>query len=119
MPQYPEGEATSRCDGETVAGHAASAAGQDAKEATCCLGGNGRCVSCEVRDGLPTVHGKVQCYYLSPRGGARILVLERRQGDRIRINGTTELIVLEIHFDQVKVAIAPLGDCATELQGQT
>ena len=46
-----------------------------------------------------------------------MLVLDRRQGQRIRINGTTEVVVLEIHPDQVRIAIESSPDNVTKAQG--
>lgn len=96
MPQHAEGRSTLGCGAAAAARHASSAARQDAKQVGRFSGGDGRCLSCEVRNGFPTVSGKVPGYYLSHNGGRRTLVLEGHQGDRIRINDTTELIVLEI-----------------------
>ena len=70
----------------------------------------GRCVSCDVGNGVPMANNKARGYYVS-RGGRRpMLVVERRSGERIRINDTTEVVVLEIHPEQVKVAI----ECVSE-----
>jgi len=62
-------------------------------------------VACQAGKGLPTVDGKARGHYVSHRGGQRMLVLECGQGERIRINGTTEIVVLEICPEEVKVAI--------------
>jgi hypothetical protein len=50
-----------------------------------------KCVACEVREGVPTT--KSWGYYTS-RNGSRILVVECRPGQRIRINGAVEIVVL-------------------------
>ena len=69
-----------------------------------------RCVSCEVRNGLPTAKGKAPAYYVSRHDGRRMLVVARRSGERLRINGPAEVVVLEIHLDLVKFAIECLSD---------
>ena len=71
---------------------------------------DGRCVSCEVGDGLPTAKGKAHSYYMSREDGRRMLVVERRSGDRLRINGAAEVVILEVHPDMVKLAIEGLPD---------
>lgn len=75
---------------------------------------NGRCVACEVGNGLPIVNGKAAGYYISRQDGHRMLVLERRSGERIRINGTAEVVILEVHPDLVKLAIEYLPDDAAK-----
>ena len=47
-------------------------------------------------------------YYLFRKDGSRLLVLERRNGQRIRVNETTELVVLEAHKYEVTFAIRPI-----------
>lgn len=76
-----------------------------------------RCFSCEVGDGLPTANGKAHSYYVSRQDGCRMLVVERRSGDRIRINSTTEVVILEIYPHVVKLAIAYLPDDGVKSQG--
>jgi hypothetical protein len=117
MPQHAEGRSTSGCGAGAAARHAGSAARQDVKRGGRFSGGDGRCLSCEDRNGFATVFGKAPSYYLSHDGGRRTLVLQRRQGDRIRINDTTELMVLEIHLDQVEIALTSLPDRAARSQG--
>ncbi len=117
MPQQPEGEAPSPGSGEAVTRHVHSAAPEGPQQVGLSTGGNRRCVSCEVRNGIPVVHGETWSYYLSRLGGRRMVVLERRQNDRLRINNTTALVVLEIHPDQVKVAIEYSLNDPTKSQG--
>ncbi len=62
-------------------------------------------VCCEIRNGLPMLHGKARGHYVSCQGGQRMLVLDRRCGDHIRINDTTELIVLDTQAGEAKIAI--------------
>ena len=100
------------CDGKTDAQDTASVASPLSPQVRLFSGGNGRHVSCEVRDGLPKVHHKVRGHYVSRQGGPPRLVLERGRGDRIRINGTTDVVVLEIHAGQLKIAIESLPDDA-------
>ena len=71
---------------------------------------DGRCVSCEVGIGLPTVTGKARSYYMSCDDGRRMLVVERRSGDRLRIDGAAEVLILEVHPDMVKLAIECFPD---------
>ena len=105
------------CGRESVVGRANSAARQEPKRIECAADGDGRCAFCDADNGFPTIRGKAPSYYLSDLAGMRMLVLKRRQGDRMAINDTTELIVLEIHFDQVTIAIAPPADRAATSQG--
>ena len=46
-----------------------------------------------------------------------MFILECRQGERIRINGTMEVVVLEIHPDEVKFNIASSPDDVMYSQG--
>ncbi len=117
MPKYPESGARSSCVAEAGAPHAKSSAQKDWQEMDLSSGGDRHCVICEVRKSLPMVLGNARCYYVSHQGGSRMLVLERRQGERIRINGTTEVVVLEIHADHVKIAIESWPDDATKSHG--
>jgi hypothetical protein len=71
---------------------------------------DGRCVSCEVGNGLPIANGKAPGYYVSRHDGHRMLVVERGTGERLRINGSIEVVILEIHPDLVKFAIECLLD---------
>ena len=71
---------------------------------------DGRCASCEVGNGLPTANGKGRSYYISRHDGRRMLVVERRSGECLRINGTIEVVILEIQSDVVKFAIECLPD---------
>jgi len=110
MPKQPERQSPSRSDGEAVAGYTDFAEPEVSPPVGPSAGDNGRCVSCEVRNGLPTLLGKGRGHYVSRQGGSRMLVLDRCPGQRIRINGTTEVVVLEIHPDQVKIAIESSHD---------
>jgi hypothetical protein len=69
------------------------------------------CATCEIRDGIPTTKG--WGYYAS-RGGAPMLVMERRTDQRIRINGVIEIIVLEADNGKVRLGI----ECAPSLHGR-
>jgi len=70
----------------------------------------GQCIACEVGNGLPTATGKVYSYYIARQDGRRMLVVERRPGDRLRINGSTEVVILEICPNLVKLAIECLPE---------
>ena len=70
----------------------------------------GRCVACEVGNGLPTATGKAHSYYIARQDGRRMLVVEGRPGDRLRINGSTEIVILEICPNFVKLAIECLPE---------
>ena len=104
----------SSCSRQGVARQADSAAPPEPERIGRVSGGDGRCSIRGAGDSFPTIQGKAPSYYLSDLAGMRMLVLKHRQGDRIRINDTTELIVLEIHFGQVTIAIAPLRDHAAK-----
>ena len=69
-------------------------------------------VACQIHNGLATVAGKTRGHYVSRQGGRRMLVLECGQGGRIRINDTTEIVVLEISPGEVKIAVEPSPDGA-------
>jgi hypothetical protein len=62
-------------------------------------------IECEVHDGVPTVSGKARAHYRTGPGGRRMLVVDRHVGQRIRINATTEIVVLEISPDVVTIAV--------------
>jgi Global regulator protein family len=69
------------------------------------FGADRRSVSCEVRENTVLMRDRVWSYYKSQQGKRQMLVLDRGQGERMRINGCVELIVLGIENDQVKLAI--------------
>ena len=62
-------------------------------------------IECEIRDGMPTVRGKAPAYYLTGPGAGRMLIIERRAGERIRINSTTEVVVLDVGPESIRIAI--------------
>ena len=62
-------------------------------------------IDCEIREGVPTVQGKARAHYASGQSGGLMLVFERRAGERIRINATTEVVILEVSQEHVKVAV--------------
>jgi hypothetical protein len=72
------------------------------------------CANCEVREGIPTTQG--WGYYAS-RNGSRMLVLDRRLDQRIRINGTVEIVVLEAGDEKVRLGIEGALGSDTHLGG--
>lgn len=64
-----------------------------------------QCVPCEVLEGLPRVPRDIWSYYVSREGGHQMLVLDRRPGERLRINGTTDVVVLAIRNGQVELRV--------------
>jgi hypothetical protein len=60
--------------------------------------------SCQIGNGIPSIRGRVQSYYVS-RKGVRMLVVERSAGQRIRINGTIDVVVLEAGNGNVQIGI--------------
>lgn len=117
MSERPEGITPSRCACTAAAQEASSAAPNVPRPVGHSASRNGHCVCCEIRDGLATVLGRTRGHYVSRKGGCRMLVLECYQGVRIRINDTTEVVVLEIHPDQVILSIESLLSVATRLRG--
>ncbi len=69
-----------------------------------------RSVTCEIANGLPISNGKARSYYISRHDGRRMLVVLGRSGDRLRINGAIEVVILEAHPHLVKLAIECLPD---------
>jgi len=72
------------------------------------------CVDCDVQGGLPTVRGKARAHYRTAQSGVGMLVIDRRPGERIRINATTEIVILEINSDQVKIAVETVPDSSAD-----
>jgi CheY-like chemotaxis protein/RNase P/RNase MRP subunit POP5 len=64
-----------------------------------------RSLSCEVHGDTVTADGPAWSYYVSQQGSRPILVVRRRKGERLRINGGADLIVLGIEHDHVRLAI--------------
>jgi hypothetical protein len=71
---------------------------------------DGRPASCEVGNGLPIANGKARSYYYSRHDGRRMLIVERRAGESLRINGGIKVDILEIQPGLVKFAIECLPD---------
>jgi len=65
------------------------------------------CVACEIRKGIPTTSG--WGYYAS-RNGMRMLVVERRRDQRIRINDKIDIVVLDADDDKVRLGIEGAPD---------
>jgi hypothetical protein len=62
-------------------------------------------IDCDVHDGLPTIRGKAKAHYITGKNGSPLLVVERRAGERIRINATTDLVILAVTGDSVRIAV--------------
>ncbi len=71
---------------------------------------DGRPESRETRYGLPAANGKARSYYFSRHDGRRMLIVERRAGESLRINGGIKVDILEIQPGLVKFAIECLPD---------
>ena len=71
---------------------------------------DGRHASCETGNGLPVARGKGRSYYFSGHDGRRVLVVERRAGESLRINGGIKVDIIEIQPGLVKLAIECLPD---------
>ena len=69
-----------------------------------------KCVHCEFHEGLPVIRQRVPSYYVSRPNGDPMLTVERRSGEQLRICGTVDLIVLQIHRGEVKLGISPSSD---------
>jgi hypothetical protein len=67
-------------------------------------------IDCEIHEGVPTVHGKARAHYATGQSGGRMLVFERGAGERIRIDDKTEVVILEVAGNQVKVAVETVGE---------
>jgi len=75
---------------------------------------DGRSESCDVGSGLPVANGKARSYYYSRHDGRRMLVVVRRAGESLRINGGIKVDILEIQPGLVKFAIECLPDVETD-----
>src|SRR5258708_7143765 len=62
-------------------------------------------LDCEIHQGVPTLQGKARAHYASGQSGGLMLIVERRAGERIRINATTEVVILEVSQEHVTVAV--------------
>ncbi len=67
------------------------------------------CLSCRIRNGIPTIHGHVWGYYAS-RNGARMLVVECGADQRIRINDAVEIVVIKTCNGNVQLGIDNVAD---------
>ena len=76
-----------------------------------------QCVSCDVRQGLPRISGNIWSYYVSRQGGHQMLVLGRKPSERIRINDTTDIVVLAIRNGQVELGIERVPGVDTTAAG--
>jgi hypothetical protein len=70
---------------------------------------NRDCQSSRIRDSILTINRRGRCYYTS-RDGVRMLVVEPRVNQRIRINGTIELVVLETSDGEVRLGVDYVAD---------
>jgi hypothetical protein len=62
-------------------------------------------VFCDIHQGLPVARGRSASYYLFQESGRRLLVVPRKQQQRIRINGKIDLVVLDVAENEVRLAI--------------
>ena len=65
-----------------------------------------RCVPCEFDGRVSVVRGRVWSYYVSRQGGRLMVVVSRGQGECIRINGTIDVVVLDIHDGEVRLVVS-------------
>ena len=72
--------------------------------------GIGPYVSCNVGQGPPTVNGRVWSYYVSQQDGRQMLVVNRRTGERIRLNNAIEIVILEVDNGRVQIGVATPPD---------
>jgi hypothetical protein len=70
------------------------------------------CVSCHIREGIPTINGSVWGYYAS-RNGVRMLVVECHTDQRIQINGAMEIVVIETGNNRVQLGIDDVANADT------
>ncbi len=69
-----------------------------------------QCVCCELHEGLPVIRQRVPSYYVSKPGEGPMLTLERKKGQRLRMCGTIDVIVLEIDNGEVALGICRPSD---------
>jgi hypothetical protein len=62
------------------------------------------CVSCHAGSGVPASDGRTWGYYDS-RNGRQMLVMSCRVGQRMKINGTIEVVVLEVGKGTVRLGV--------------
>lgn len=72
------------------------------------------CATCEFRYGILTTDG---WGYYSSSGGTQMLVVERGPNQRIRINGSIEIVILETDHEKVRLGIEGLPDSHTHTRG--
>jgi hypothetical protein len=68
------------------------------------------CVSCSVESGFPVTDGSTWSYYLARGDGRRMLVLSRRLGQRVRLNGKIDLVVVGHRDGEVQLGIEQSPD---------
>jgi hypothetical protein len=61
---------------------------------------------CELGQGIPIARGSAHGYYVSRRGSPRMLVVDCVAGDRIQISGASEIVILDVGADLVKLCVA-------------
>ncbi len=74
-----------------------------------------QCVQCELREGLPVIERRVPSYYVSKPGGGLMLILERKTGERLRICGTVDVVVLEVDNEEVELGISHAAHVVLEI----
>ena len=89
--------------GRTISARAGLTIGADASVTE--LRKERRSASFEVGKDAVRMSGTAWSYYKSQPRRQQMLVLDREEGERMRINGSVELIVLGIESDQIRLAI--------------
>jgi hypothetical protein len=62
-------------------------------------------IHCELLNGIPVIQGAGAAYYHFDHLGQRRLVLNRKQHERILIDGAAEIVVLSITGDEVQFGV--------------
>jgi hypothetical protein len=99
-----------QCEGQPVPEPAAAGAAAESPVVAAvrgkgCLDNPERSDARDPGPTLPKSTGNGSGYYVSRKGGQRMLVIERRRGQRIRIDATTELCVLDVGADSVQLGV--------------
>ena len=64
-----------------------------------------RCVSCQVHDGMASIYGRPWAYYIWQHGRGRMLVLRSHQEERLGINDSFEVVVLDVEGNHVRLGV--------------
>ncbi len=103
MPEASDGQPPGPLGGTDAAQRPLYCGARQDDSPTAAGGGDG--ADRDAHQGMPTILGKAHAHYFSGRDGRRMLVVELTQGERLRLDAATDIVILDVGGQQVTVGV--------------